>query len=103
MRSRPKKIEIRDVDTYRKPIGNPYAMKAFLSDTYERGYLSVYFVRPRDLMDATVKERLSKERRTRLARLDNAALLPIAYQWLRESGGLNIWSTLYGPLERLEV
>lgn len=103
MLRRPKKIEIRPVDTYRRPIPNAYSMQAFLSDTVERGYHTVYFVRAKDLLEPEVKQALEKESRCRLVRLETADLLPVAYQWLRDRGGLAIWTTLYGSLARIEV
>ena len=78
-------------------------MRIFLLDTKARGYRSVYFVRAADLMLPEVKKALQGETRCRLVELKDAALLSAVVDWLRSDGGLSIWATHYGTLERIEV
>ena len=101
MRRRPKKIAIRPVEGYRRPIPDSRAMHAFLTDTRKRGYLSVYLVRSYDLDTPEVKEALAKEERCKIVKLDGPELLSAAYAWMQARGGLKIMTTLYGGLEKL--
>lgn len=76
-------------------------MHAFLTETRMRGYFSVYFVKPCDLDRPEVKNALSKEERCRIVKLSGPELLPAAYAWMQSTGGLKLYTTLYGSLEKI--
>lgn len=101
MRRRPKKVAIRPVEAYRRPIPNSHAMHTFLSETRNRGYLSVYFVQGWALDTLEVKRALAKEQRCRIVKMKTPELLSAAYSWQKEVGGLKLFTTLYGSLEQL--
>ena len=101
MRRRPKKVAIRPIEAYRRPIPNSHAMHSFLTDTQKRGYYSVYFVQGWALDTPEVKKALAKENRCRIVKMKTPELLSAAYAWQKEVGGLRIWTTLYGSLQEL--
>ena len=101
IRKRPRKIAVRPFDTYRRRIPDAKRMLEFLTDTHAKGYLRVYFVRGKDLLSPAVRKALSTESRCRIAQLDDPVLLQAVSGWLMTHGGLTIYTTLHGELERL--
>lgn len=101
MRRRPKKVAIRPIEAYRRPIPDSHAMHAFLTETKKRGYWSVYFVEAWALDTLEVKKALAKEQRCRIVKMQSPELLSAAYAWQQQVGGLKLFTTLYGNLEQL--
>lgn len=101
IRKRPRKLSVKPFDTYRKSIPDALRMHQFLTDTRARSYLRVYFLRGKDLMMTEVKDALKNESRCRIAELHEPELLRAAVSWLHAHGGLTIYTTLHGKLEKL--
>jgi hypothetical protein len=101
MRRRPKKIAIRPVEAYRRPIADAHAMHSFLTESKQRGYRSIYFIEAWALDTPEVKKALATEQRCRIVKMKSPELLSAAYAWQQQVGGLKLFTTLYGQLEQL--
>lgn len=74
-----------------------------LEQAARAGHLSAYLLRPVDLKRPEVSQALRVAQRPLVIPLTDAGLLPDALTWLRSRGGLEVWTTLYGSLERLQA
>ncbi|MGB0873702.1 MAG: hypothetical protein ACPGSE_00465 [Synechococcus sp.] len=80
---------------------NPAAMVAMLREARARKYRAVFLVKPSQINRSDILELVKNRDKVLLVQQDDASLLGSAYGWQQAEGGVEIWTTLHGVLERL--
>ena len=72
-----------------------------LNEARGRRYRAVYLVKQSHMYRQDVRDRIQLHDRVLVVEQENTELLTAAYGWVQAEGGVEIWTTLHGDLERI--
>ncbi|MGA0983305.1 hypothetical protein [Vulcanococcus sp.] len=101
IRRRPRPASRRSVEPWRGSIATAEDLTNTLNGAKSRGFLGVFLVRRKDLLDLGIRQQISPAIKGLVVQMEDASLLPVALDWLREVGGVEIWASHYGAMEKL--
>lgn len=76
-------------------------MQAMLTEARSRRYRAVYLLKQSHMHRQDVRDHLQTRDRILVVEQETSELLGAAFGWVQAEGGVEVWTTLHGDLERI--